>query len=116
MTPEIIAILAVGATVIGLLLTQRRDARFDNRALRAEFRADNQRLRDEMDSFRVEVRADNQNLRAEVRAEMQDLREEVHRDVAGLRIDVQALTERMSRVEGVIQGFFARRDRTNDTA
>ena len=31
-TPELIGILAVGATVIGLLLTFRRDARADNQA------------------------------------------------------------------------------------
>ena len=65
MTPELIGILAVGATVIGLMLTFRRDARAD---------------------------------------------------LAELRKDVQALTERMSRLEGVIEGFFARRDRRNDAA
>ena len=89
MTPELIGILAVGATVIGLLLTLRRDSRADSNALRAEFRADNQRLR-------AEVRADMDSFRAEVRA-----------DVAALRKDVQALTERMSRVEGAIEGLFA---------
>ena len=83
MTPELIGILAVGATVIGLLLTFRREARADNQALRAEFRADNQRLR------------------GEVRADMQNFREEIRSDLAALRKDVQALTERM-RVEGVI--------------
>ena len=69
-TPELIAILAVGATVIGLMLTFRRDARADL---------------------------------AEVRS-----------DLADLRNDVQALTERMSRLEGVIEGFFAGRDRRDD--
>ncbi len=98
MTPELIGILAVGATMIGLMLTFRRDARADSNVLRAELRAD-------MDSFRSEVRADNQNLRAEVRA-----------DLADLRKDVQALTERMSRVEGAIKGLFAGRDRRNDAA
>ena len=34
MTPELIAILAVGATIIGLLLTFRRDARADSLASR----------------------------------------------------------------------------------
>ena len=61
MTPELIGILAVGATVIGLLLTFKRDARTDNQALRAEFRADNQRLRAELgagtESFQTKVRA-----------------------------------------------------------
>ena len=64
MTPGLIGILAVGAAVIGLMLTFRRDARADL---------------------------------AEVRS-----------DLADLRNDVQALTERMSRLEGVIEGFFAR--------
>ena len=98
MTPELIGNLAVGATVIGLLLTLRRDSRADSNALRAKFRADNQRLR-------AEVRADMDSFRAEVRA-----------DVAALRKDVQALTERMSRVEGAIEGLFAGRDRRNDAA
>ena len=39
MTPELIGILAVGATVIALMLTFRREARADNHALRAEFHA-----------------------------------------------------------------------------
>ena len=98
MTPELIGILAVGATVIGLLLALRRGSRADSNALRAEFRADNQRLR-------AEFRADMDSFRAEVRA-----------DVAALRKDVQALTERMSRVEGAIEGLFAGRDRRNDAA
>ena len=39
---------------------------------------------------------------------------EVRSDLADLRNDVQALTERMSRLEGVIEGFFAGRDRRDD--
>ena len=69
MTPELIGILAVGATVIGLMLTFRRDARADLAELR---------------------------------------------NLADLRKDVQALTERMSRLEGVIEGFFAGRHRRDD--
>ena len=88
MTPEFIAIIALGLTLIGLLLTFRRDARAENQALRA----DNQALR-------AEFRADNQRLRAEVNAGLADVRK-----------DVQALTERVSRIEGVIEGLLARRD------
>ena len=119
MTPELIGILAVGATLtgvgatmIGLLLTFRRDARSDSQALRAEFRADNQRQR-------AEARADMASFRTEMRADMQDLRTEVRGDLASLRKDVQALTERLSRLEGAIQGFFAgpgARDRHDDAA
>ena len=90
MTPELFAILALGITLIGLLVTFRRDARADYQALRA----------------------DNQALRAEFRADLADVRT----NLANLRKDVQALTERVSRLEGVIEGLFARRDRHDDAA
>ena len=105
MTPELIGILAMGGTLAGLMLVLWRDTRADIHALRA----DNH-------SLRTEVRADIQNLQAEVRADMQNFREEVRGDVAALRTDVQALTERTSRVEGVIEGLFAGRDRRTDAA
>ena len=86
MTPELIGILAVGATLIGvsatmigLLLAFWRDARADTQALRVE----------------------------------------VNAGLADMRKDVQALTERVSRLEGVIEGLFARpgdRDRHDDAA
>ena len=54
-----------------------------------------------------DTRADIQNLRAEVRADFGDLRK-----------DVQSLTERTSRLEGVIEGLFGGRprDRHDDAA
>ena len=96
MTPELIGILAMGGTLAGLMLALWRDTRADFHALRA----DNQALR-------TEVRADIQNLRAEVRADLGDLRK-----------DVQSLTERTSRLEGVIEGLFGGRprDRHDDAA
>ena len=115
MTPELIGILAVGATLIGigatmigLLLTFRRDARADMATIRTEMRAD-------MASFRAEMRADMQDFRTEVRANFAQVRGEL----ADLRKDVQALTERVSRLEGVIEGLFAPRgdrDRHDDAA
>ena len=97
MTPEFIAIIALGLTLIGLLLTFRRDARAENQALRADTQA-----------LRAELRADLQRLRAEVNAGLA----EVRKGLADVRKDVQALTERVSRLEGIIEGIFAgRRDR-----
>ncbi len=93
MTPELIGILAVGATIIGLLLALWRDARADTQALRAEVNA----------GF-AEVRTDFSQVRG---------------DLADVRKDVHALTERVSRLEGVIEGLFGRpgpRDRHNDAA
>ena len=94
MTPEFIAIIALGLTLIGLLLTFRRDARAENQALRADTQA-----------LRAEFRADNQRLRAEVNA-----------GLANVQKDVQALTERVSRLEGVIEGLLVRRRDHHDDA
>ena len=83
--------------MIGLLLAFWRDARADTQALRVEVRADNQRLRAEVNAGLAEVRG----------------------DLTDVRKDVQALTERVSRLEGVIEGLFGRRadrDRQNDAA
>ena len=93
MTPELIGILAVGATMIGLLLALWRDARADIQALRAEVRADFAQVRDDL---------------ADVRRDLQALTERVSH-----------LEGRMSRLEGVIEGLFAPRgdrDRHNDAA
>ena len=63
----------------------------------------------------AEVRADNQRLRTEVRADFARVRG----DLAGVRKDMQALTERVSRIEGAIEGFFAgqgARERQDDAA
>ena len=109
MTPELIAILAVGVTLAGLMVAIWRDARAHTDQGLAELRAE---VRDQ----RAETRASIQSLREEFRADMQNFREEVRADLAALRKDVQALTERMSRVEGVIEGLFAGRDRRSDAA
>ena len=155
MTPELIAILAVGVTLAGLMIaiwrdarahtnqglaelrTEVRDVRTEVRDLRTETRTDFAQIRADFQSHREEVRADNQSYREELRADFQSHREELRADmqifrqevradlaevnsnVGGLRKDVQALTERTSRVEGVIEGLFTTRrapDRRDDAA
>ena len=108
MTPELIGILAMSATLAGLLVAIWRDGRTHTDRGLAELRADNQRLREE-------VRAENHALRAE----FQNFREEVHADNQRLRQDVQALAERTARLEVAIQGLFTSRtdpNRRDDTA
>ena len=102
MTPELIGILAMSATLAGLLVAIWRDGRTHTDRGLAELRADNQRLREE-------VRAENHALRAE----FQNFREEVHADNQRLRQDVQALAERTARLEGAIQGLFTSRTDPN---
>ena len=96
-TPELIGILAVGVTVVGLLLTFRREARADNQALRAEFRADRQRLRAELgadiESFRTEVRDDRESFRAEGRADTESFRKKLLADRELFRAELRADTE-----------------------
>ncbi len=86
-TPGLIGILAVGATLIGRLLTLLREARAQYQDLRAE------------------LRAENRNLQSEVRAGLADI-----------RTDVRALTGRMVRIQGAIERVYARRNRANGTA
>ena len=110
MTPELIAILALGVPLIGLLLTFRRDARADNQALGADNQALRAELRAEIQNLRAESRAENHALRAEIQAGDQRLREDVHSEMSNLRTDVQALTERTARLEGAIQALVTVRD------
>ena len=105
-TPELIAILAMSATLAGLMVAIWRDARAHTDRGLAEIRAEMRNQRTDIQSLRQEVRSDVQGLREESRADIG----EVRTGLEALRQDVQALTERTSRVEGVIQGLFGRRD------
>ena len=83
MSPELIAILAVGVALGGAMLATMRG------------------LRSDMIDLRSEVR--------DVRSEMRDVRSEV-RDV---RSDVGDLRERMARLEGLFEGFTGRGGQEN---
>ena len=106
MTPELIAILAMSATLAGLMVAIWRDARAHTDQGLAELRAEIRDQRSDIQSLRQEVRSDIQGLREESRGDIG----EVRTGLEALRKDVQALTERTSRVEGVIEGLFGRRD------
>ena len=112
MPPELIGILAMSATLAGLMVAVWRDARvYTNQGL-AELRAETRDQRADIQSLRQEVRSDIQGLREESRADIREVRS----DVSATRKAVPALTEPMSRLEGVIEGLFAGRDRHNDAA
>ncbi len=119
MTPELIGILAMSATLAGLIVAIWRDGRAHTDRGLAELRADNQRLREEVRAENHALRAEFQNFREEVNAGNRALRAEVHADNQRLRQDVQALAERTARLEGAIQGLFTNRtdpDRRDDAA
>ena len=86
-TPELIGILAVGATLIGVSAT----------------------MIGLLLAFWRDARADTQALRVEVNAGLADVR----KDVQALTERVSRLEGRMSRLEGAIEGFFAGRGPRN---
>jgi len=106
MTPERIAIRAVGIILAGLMVAIWRDARVHADQALAELRAEIRDQRSDIQSLRQEVRSDIQGRREESRADIGEART----GLEALRKDVQTLTERTSRVEGVIEGLFGRRD------
>ena len=112
MTPELIGILAMSATLAGLMVAIWRDARVHANQGLAELRAEIRDQGADIQSLRQEVRSDIQGLREESRTDIG----EVRTDLAAMRKCVLALTEPMSRLEGVIEGLFAGRDRRNDAA
>ena len=92
MSGEAIAIVAVGAALLAALVPLL----LSMRASLADLRDDVKTLRTETRSDMAELRDDVQTLRTETRSEMADLRS----DVNDLRGDVQALGERVARIEG----------------
>ena len=88
MTPEMIAILAVGAALAGLIWQGLR-------SLRADFRAEQQGLRAEQQS----LRAEQQQMRAELTGRMD-------------RIEgrLTELGDRVSRIEGMLHWHFGRNE------
>ena len=79
----LVAVVAVGASLAGLMLAGLRS------------------IRREMQEVRQEVRHEVQHLRDEVRQDMRDVRE----DMRDMRTQIGDLRERMGRVEGLLQGF-----------
>ena len=112
--------MAVGAILALLIVAQWYDTRREIRTLRAEFRAGIQELRQDLRgdfrSLRSGIRADTRGLRPEFRANIQSLGVAIRADTAhvrgdltGLRNDIQALTVRVARIEGLLVGYFAAR-------
>ena len=94
MTPELIAILAVGAAIVGVVLNARCAARKDIGDLRAELNA-------KIDGIRTEIG----NLRAELNAK-----------IDGIRTEIGNLRERMARLEGLLEGLREAISGRRDTA
>ena len=95
MTPEMIAILAVGAALAGLIWQGQRGLRADQQSLRAELRADQQSLRAEligrMDG--IESRMDG-----------------IESRMGRIESRLTELGDRVSRIEGMLHWHFGRNE------
>ncbi len=87
MSPEILTILGMTATLLIATWTM-------NRSLRADLRADIIEVRREINGLRTELKADNAALRDEVKEELQ-----------AMNTRVASLSERMAGLSGLVQGL-----------
>ena len=108
LSAELVATLVVNAICAVLIVVHWYETRRDVRALRAEVRAG-------IRSLRKERRAGVRGLRQDVRSDSSH----ICGDLADLRRDIQDLTVRMARMEGLLLGYVAARgplDRRDDSA
>ena len=102
MTPEMIAILAVGAALAGLIWQGQRGLRADQQSLRTELRADQQSLRAEligrMDG--IESRMDG------IESRMDGIESRMGR----IESRLTELGDRVSRIEGMLHWHFGRNE------
>ena len=95
MTPEMIAILAVGAALAGLIWQGQRGLRADQQSLRTE------------------MRADQQSLRAELVGRMDGIENRMGRiesRIDGIEARLTELGDRVSRIEGMLHWHFGRNE------
>ena len=111
---ELVGILAMGVTMIGVSLASwttlhaeigdlRGDLRVDMDQLRSDVRADMDRLRmdigKDMNQLRADIHADMEQLRSDLHGDMEQLRSDVGDDVQELRSDIGALGVSVGRLD-----------------
>ena len=90
----LVAMVAIGVGLAGLILTSFRGLRNEMRGLRQE-------TRDEIQGLRQETRNEIQGLRQETRQEIRDVRGHLGR----IDSHIGELRERMGHVEGLLKGL-----------
>ena len=104
----LVAVVAVGGGLAGLILAsgrglrhEMRDLRHEMRDIRHETRGEIQDLRHEMRATRQETRQEIQELRQEMRQEVQDMRGQIER----VDSHIGELRERTAGLEGLLTGL-----------
>ena len=97
MSPELIAILAVGVTLAGVLLSGQRALRSEMRDVRSEMRDVRSEMRDLCQSTEARF--------AGVEAQIADLRQSTEARFAAVENQITDLRERMAKLEGLLEGL-----------
>ena len=116
MTPEMIAILAVGASLAVLIWQGQRAAKEDRArletSLRGELRAglreakeDRDKLRHEFQAGLREAKEDRARLETSLRGELQAGLREAKEDRARLETRLQAVEHGLAKLEGLLEGL-----------
>ena len=106
MTTELIsvmvAVLAVGVTLSGVILTGLRGIRGE---LRGEMRDLRGELRGEMDQLRQEFRGEMDQLRQELRSELSELRGELNEFRRDVEMRLSTVERQQAKLEGLLEGL-----------
>ena len=105
MTPELIAILAVGATILGVVITGQRASRKDVADLRAEINTKIEPIRTDIGNLRAEMNTRIGDLRNELTGKISDFRTEVSGKMDAIPPEIGGLRERMAKLEGLLEGL-----------
>ena len=94
----VVAVLAVGVTLSGVILTGLRGIRGEMRDLRGE-------LRGEMDQLRQELRGEMDQLRQELRSELSELRGELNEFRRDVEMRLSTVERQQAKLEGLLEGL-----------
>ena len=92
----LVAVLAIGATLAGVILTSNRGLRKD---MREDMKQGESRLREDMKQGESRLREDMKQGESRLREDMGKMESRLREDTSRLRDDIKQLGERMARVE-----------------
>ena len=92
----LVAVLAIGATLAGVILTSNRRLRKD---MRDDMKQGESRLREDMGKLESRLRDDIKQGESRLREDMGKLESRLRDDTSRLRDDIKQLGERLARVE-----------------
>ena len=92
----LVAVLAIGATLAGVILTSNRGLRKD---MREDMKQGESRLREDMKQGESRLREDMKQGESRLREDMGKLESRLRDDTSRLRDDIKQLGERVARVE-----------------